>query len=62
MKPNTSKNQTQTESNGFLDIQIRVKVLAELLKQQKLCAEDMHCKNQQHKNILVGLLRDSVRL
>lgn len=50
------------EQEHFLDIQIRASVLAKLLEQHKLCAEDLHCQNQQHKSILLQLLLQSVRL
>ena len=52
----------QVEQEGFLDIQIRASVLARLLAQHKLCAEDLHCQNTQHKNVLLKLLLQSVRL
>ena len=50
------------EQEGFLDIQIRASVLAKLLEQHTLCAEDLHCQNAQHKNVLLKLLLQSVRL
>lgn len=50
------------EAEGFLEIQIRASVLAKLLEQHKLCAEDLHCQNRQDKNMLLKLLLQSVRL
>ncbi|MDP5031147.1 MAG: hypothetical protein NWQ54_14665 [Paraglaciecola sp.] len=58
----TLNNAQQLEQDDFLDIQIKVAVLAKLLQQQKLCAEDLHCQNHQHKHILLNLLLEAVKV
>jgi hypothetical protein len=60
MKSQAYRNKVEQE--GFLEIQIRASVLARLLTQHKLCAEDLHCQNRQDKNLLLKLLLQSVRL
>ncbi len=60
MKSQAYRNKVDQES--FLEIQIRASVLAKLLAQHKLCAEDLHCQNRQDKNVLLKLLLQSVRL
>lgn len=51
----------KNEQENFIEIQIRTSVLAKLLEQHKLCAEDLHCQNRQDKNALLKLLLQSVR-
>lgn len=59
----TMFNQTkQLEQLDFLEIKIKVSVLAKLLQQHKLCAEDLHCHNNQHKHILLNLLLNAVEI
>lgn len=61
MSTHTQPSDLAKETDAFLDIQIRVNVLATLIKQHQLCAEDLHCQNKQHKNVLLALLLESVK-